>query len=111
MKRISLLVLLLVAGLLVSPRPALGGSYDELLPEAVKGKPVVPSIKLRWEYDDNIYTTTDGEKATYGVSEEESWKLYVEPLAVPAGTTVRAVAVRYGWAESPEVSATVASGD
>jgi hypothetical protein len=42
------------------------------------------------------YTLAEGDDAR--------WKLYVEPLAVPAGTTVRARAVRYGWAESPEVS-------
>jgi hypothetical protein len=68
-----------MGAVLVSSGPALGGAYDELLPEAVKGKPFVPSFKIRWEFDDNIYTTTDGEKATYGVSDEESWKLYVEP--------------------------------
>lgn len=80
MKKISLSVVLLVMGvLLLSSGQALAGAYDELLPEAVKGKPFVPSIKLRVEYDDNIYTTTDLEKATYGVTEEESAKFYLEP--------------------------------
>ncbi len=87
MKKIWLLFVLLAVGALVSGsgqgaslRPAvLGGAYDELLPEAVKGKTFVPSINLRWEYDDNIYTTTAGEKSALGVSEKESWKLYVEP--------------------------------
>jgi hypothetical protein len=86
MKKASFLVLLIAGVLLLgsahaaSIRPAfLGGAYDELLPDAVKGKLFVPSIDLRWEYDDNIYTTTKAEKADFGVSEEESWKLYVEP--------------------------------
>ena len=86
MKKISLVAVLLAMGVLLlgssqaaSIRPAiLGGAYDELLPEAVRGKTFVPSINLRWEYDDNIYTTTDAEKRT-GLSEEESWKIYVEP--------------------------------
>jgi hypothetical protein len=87
MKRTSWLVVLLVLGVLLLGsghaaliRPAiLCGAYDELLPEAVKGKTFVPSFKIKWEYDDNIYTTTDLEKKTYGAEEEESWKLYVEP--------------------------------
>jgi len=87
MKKTSSLVVFLAMGVLLlgsveaaSIRPAiLGGAYDELLPDALKGKPFVPSIKLRLEFDDNIYTTTELEKNTYGISEEESWKLYVEP--------------------------------
>ncbi len=74
MKNISLVVVVLIAGALLgsaqaaSFRPAiLGGAYDELLPEAVKGKTFVPSIKVRWEYDDNVYAG------------EESWKIYAEP--------------------------------
>jgi len=74
MKNISLIVVVVaVAALLgsvqaASIRPAvLGGAYDELLPEAVKGKTFVPSIKVRWEYDDNVYAGN------------ESWKLYAEP--------------------------------
>jgi len=86
MKKTWLLVAFAVVGILMmgsgqaaSIRPAiLGGAYDELLPDAVKGKPFVPSIKVRWEYDDNIYTTTDLEKSK-GFSDEESGKLYVEP--------------------------------
>jgi arylsulfatase A-like enzyme len=38
------------------------------------------------------------------IGDDARWKLYAEPLAVPAGTLVRARAVRYGWAESGEVS-------
>jgi len=86
MKNISLVVFLVVGVLLVgsgeaaSLRPGiLGGAYDELIPEAVRGKTFVPSIKLRFEWDDNIYTTTELEKTIPGVSEQESWKLYVEP--------------------------------
>ncbi len=77
---VLMVILLLGSSYAASIRPGiLGGAYDELLPEAVKGKTFVPSIKFRWEYDDNIFTTTKGEKNTYGVSEKESWKLYVEP--------------------------------
>jgi hypothetical protein len=86
MKKISLVAVLLAMGVLLmgsgqaaSIRPAiLGGAYDELLPEAVRGKTFVPSFNIRWEYDDNIYTTTDAEKAM-GLSEESTWKIYVEP--------------------------------
>jgi len=86
MKKASFLVLLIAGVLLLgsghaaSIRPAvLGGAYDELLPDAVKGKTFVPSIKVRWEYDDNIYTTTKAEKAQLGISEESTWKIYIEP--------------------------------
>jgi len=36
-------------------------------------------------------------------SESGSWELYTEPVAVGAGETISAFAVRYGWLESPEV--------
>jgi hypothetical protein len=100
MKKISLLALLLVAGLMVGSGPALGGAYDDLLPDAVKGKPFVPSIKIRFEYDDNIYTTTDGEKAAYGVSEQSSWKFYIEPkidLHYLTATTYLGLGYQFSW--------------
>jgi hypothetical protein len=31
------------------------------------------------------------------------WRLYVDPVAVPAGLEIEAKAVRYGWAESESV--------
>ena len=36
-------------------------------------------------------------------SEPGSWELYTEPIAVEAGETITAFAVRYGWLESPQV--------
>ena len=36
-------------------------------------------------------------------SESGVWELYTEPVAVGAGETITAFAVRYGWRESPEV--------
>jgi hypothetical protein len=49
----------------------LGGAYDELLPNLVKGRPFVFSGKARWEYDDNIYAEENNEVA--------SWVLSIEP--------------------------------
>lgn len=80
MKKASFLGLLMVGVVVLGIAPTVcAGAYDELLPDAVKGKTFVPSIKLRWEYDDNIYTTTAAEEANFGVDPEESWKLYIEP--------------------------------
>lgn len=80
MKKASFLGLLMVGVLVLGIAPTVAaGAYDELLPDAVKGKTFVPSIKLRWEYDDNIYTTTAAEEANFGVDPEESWKFYIEP--------------------------------
>jgi len=80
MKKASFLGLLVVGVLVLGIAPTvLAGAYDELLPDAVKGRTFVPSLKLRWEFDDNIYTTTAAQEANFGVEPEESWKLYVEP--------------------------------
>jgi arylsulfatase A-like enzyme len=38
------------------------------------------------------------------------WRLYTGPFEAPAGESVRAKAVRYGWDESAEVSAVVPAG-
>jgi len=51
--------------------PIAGGAYDELLPRLVRGRTFVPSFKIRWEYDDNIFTEETDEVA--------QWKLAVEP--------------------------------
>ena len=51
--------------------PVMGGAYDELLPILVRGRPVVPSFKFRWEHDDNIFTDED--------DPVEMWKLVFEP--------------------------------
>ncbi len=67
MKKTSVVVLLAVGVLFLSSGRVLGGAYDELLPEAVKGKTFVPSFMVKWEYDDNVFAG------------DESWKLYAEP--------------------------------
>jgi len=51
--------------------PMLGGAYDELLPILVRGRTFVPSFKVRFEYDTNIFTEeTDPVKM---------WKFVIEP--------------------------------
>lgn len=51
--------------------PVVGGAYDELLPILVRGRTIVPSFKIRFEHDDNIFTEeTDPVK---------QWKFVLEP--------------------------------
>lgn len=50
-----------------------------------------------------INASTKGASIGYRVN-DQAWQLYVSPVAVAAGDTVTAKAVRYGWAESAEVT-------
>jgi hypothetical protein len=53
------------------PAPVLGGAYDELLPILVRGRTFVPSFKVRFEYDTNIFTEED--------DPVKMWKFVIEP--------------------------------
>lgn len=50
-----------------------------------------------------INASTKGASIGYRVN-DQAWQLYVSPIAVAADDTVTAKAVRYGWAESAEVT-------
>lgn len=48
-----------------------------------------------------IVTETAGASIAYRIEgEDDLWRLYVDPIRVTRGRTVRAIAVRYGWAPS-----------
>jgi len=55
-----------------------------------------------------LYCPTHGASMAWTTEPGESphWRLYTGPIRLPAGTTtIRAKAIRYGYGESPEVSA------
>ena len=58
-----------------------------------------------------IEVGTDGASITYTTDEGEAphWKLYARPIRLESGTTttIRAKAIRYGYAESAETMATI----
>ena len=47
---------------------------------------------------------TEGASIAYQLDGEERWQLYHQPVRIPAGRTLRAKAIRYGYAESAVVS-------
>ncbi len=57
----------------------------------------------------SISSPTEGASIayTFDESDDPSWRLYSEPLAISSSTTVRARAVRYGYSESTEAVAEV----
>jgi len=80
----------------VTPSPRIipgSGTYDGRLEVRIASDVEGASI---------AYTLEDGDDA--------HWLLYTGPFEVAPSATVRAVAVRYGWAESEPVAATYARG-
>jgi len=80
----------------VTPSPRIipgSGTYDGRLEVRITSDVDGASI---------AYTTEDGDDAR--------WRLYAGPFEVAPRATVRALAVRYGWAESAPVAATYARG-
>ncbi len=54
-------------------------------------------------YRITLTTETPGGSIGYRLGDGGAWQLYSAPLKLPAGTQLTAKAVRYGYAESPEV--------
>ena len=80
----------------VTPPPAIepaGGAFDG---------PVEVTIRSDVEGASLAYTLDGGDDA--------SWRLYTGPVTLDAGGTLRARAVRYGWADSADASATFTVG-
>ena len=50
-----------------------------------------------------INSGTEGASIAYRFSENESWKLYYEPIPLPDAEQIEAVAIRIGWKESDRV--------
>ena len=74
-------------------------------------QPVTSMPVLRFiEESDGVrleaHSTTEGASIEISVN-EGSWEIYTRPVAVLSGALVSARAVRYGWAQSGEVSAVV----
>jgi len=61
----------------------------------------------------SLQSAVDGASIAYTFEEGESarWQLYARPIEVASSATLRAIAVRYGWAESVETVARFARGD
>ena len=54
-----------------------------------------------------LYCPTQGASMAYKLAGETSWRLYAEPIRLPAGkTTIDAKAIRLGYRESDEIQAT-----
>lgn len=88
------------------PEPELAELY---WPGGVQPTTAPPSLEAAagaspgtWEV--TISSPTEGASIAYATGETlpARWRLYTTPFPVDAGTTVRARAVRYGWAESEE---------
>ena len=80
----------------VTPPPSIepaGGAFDG---------PVDVAIRSDVEGASLAYTLDPGDDA--------HWLLYTKPVRVTAGATLRARAVRYGWADSADASATFTIG-
>ena len=80
----------------VTPPPSIepaGGAFDG---------PVDVAIRSDVEGASLAYTLDPGDDA--------HWLLYTKPVRVAAGATLRARAVRYGWADSADASATFTIG-
>jgi hypothetical protein len=69
--------------------------------EAEQDGPVEIIIEAGTDGASIAWTTDEGEEA--------HWKLYARPIRLEPGmtTTIRAKAIRYGYAESPETMATI----
>ncbi len=52
----------------------------------------------------NLSSPTTGASIAYRFSGEEGWRLYTGAVSIPAGTTLEAKAIRYGYAESVSIS-------
>lgn len=80
----------------ITPPPSIepaGGAFDG---------PVAVTIRSNVEGASLAYTLDPGEDA--------HWSLYTAPVRLDAGGTLRARAVRYGWADSADASATFTIG-
>lgn len=66
--------------------------------------PIVQASPLRPGNGLVLTCSTEGASIAYQLDGEERWQLYHQPVRVPTGQTVRAKAIRYGYAESPVVS-------
>lgn len=71
------------------------------------------SIELDRPGEVVIYVPTQGASTEYttDTGEDARWKIYTGPLHISSTTTIRARAVRYGYAESEEGAATVRAGN
>ncbi len=64
-----------------------------------------PAIRVQ---DGLVHLTSPSEGASIGYRVADGrWRLYTGPFAPPAGSTLAAKAVRYGWAESDETERTI----
>ena len=59
-----------------------------------------------------IRSDVEGASLAYTLdpADDAHWLLYTRPVTIDASATLRARAVRYGWADSADASATVTSG-
>ena len=70
-----------------------------------------PPVLITEEKDSTVHveitSPTDGASVAYttDAGEDAHWMLYTEPFEIAPGTTLRAKAIRYGYAESKEMKA------
>ena len=67
-------------------------------------QPRTPAPGVGWSGRSATLTAAHGASVGYRVEGDERWHLYRGPVHVPGEGVLEAKAVRYGWAESDEVS-------
>jgi len=67
-------------------------------------QPITAAPKINISEDSlQLTSNTEGASIAYRFSEDERWKLYVEPIPLPDKEQVEVVAIRIGWKESERV--------
>ena len=85
---------------------------ESFWPGGVQPQAAAPSVDppggdLEGARDVTIVSPTEGASIAYTTDEGEDphWRLYTGPVYIDGDVVLRARAVRYGWAESPETTA------
>ena len=64
---------------------------------------ITPPPRIRFD-DGRVLISSEVDGASIGYRlDEQPWQVYSKPIALPAGTRLRAKAVRYGWEASEEI--------
>ncbi len=73
---------------------------ERMWPGMVQPETAKPEITQTDDHKVAISNSTEGASIGYQISGQKGWKLYTEPIALQAGQTLSAKAIRYGFKES-----------
>ncbi|MCG6157840.1 sulfatase family protein [Rubinisphaera margarita] len=71
-------------------------------PDGEQPETAVPVIRQQGD-EVQVSCDTEGASIAFRRPNDKNWQLYVEPFTAPAGTIVKAQAIRLGWKPSPTV--------